>query len=126
MKNKTARIIISLILGYNLAIANDFKDGFEAFNKGDFSKAAELLTTTCTTGDAKSCHHLGFLYQAGKGVELNNSKAAEYYAKACDGGDANGCQLLGFLYSNGQGVEQNNQKSLEFLSKACDGGLASV
>ena len=58
--------------------------GNEAYDKGDYQKAAELYQKACDGGDAGGCFGLGFLYEYGQGVKQNFSTAKQYYGKACD------------------------------------------
>ena len=108
------KIVFLSILLLTIGFSQDlFELGLEAYNKGDYSKAAELSEKACTNGKAIACFGTGLLYEIGQGVEQDYHKAAELYKKACDGGYAQGCYKIGFLYANGQGVEQDYHKAAE-------------
>ncbi|WP_149721957.1 tetratricopeptide repeat protein [Campylobacter concisus] len=117
------RILVLLVVLFSIGFSKDLTElGSEAYDKGDYQKAAELLQKACDGGDAMGCYSLGFLYQNGQGVKQDYQKAAELYQKGCDGRNAGGCSNLGVLYQNGQGVKQDYQKAAELYQKACDGG----
>jgi TPR repeat protein len=86
-------------------------------NEADCSKQ-------CSAGDAPSCATLGFMYEKGKGVALNDAKAFEHYDRACKKGDANGCTGVAFLYSKGRGVAADPALADKMLRDACDKGNA--
>ena len=118
------RILVLLVVLFSIGFSKDLiESGKEAYDKGDYHKAAELLKKACDSGAALGCYNLGVLYDNGQGVKQNYHKAAELYQKACDGGDAGGCLVLGVLYENGQGVKQDFSTAKQYYGKACDLGL---
>ncbi|MBP5790158.1 MAG: sel1 repeat family protein, partial [Neisseriaceae bacterium] len=48
-----------------------FKQGVDAYNKGDYSQAAKLYEQACNGDSAGSCFNLGLLYANGQGVKQN-------------------------------------------------------
>ena len=119
------RILVLLVVLFSIGFSKDLTElGDEAYDKGDYQKAAELYQKACDSGETMGCFTLGFLYLNGQGVKQDYQKATELYQKACDGGDAKGCFNLGVLYHNGQGVNQNYQKAAQLYQKACDEGEA--
>ena len=102
------RILVLLVVLFSIGFSKDLiESGSEAYNKGDYQKAAELYQKACDGESARGCYNLGILYEDGQGVKQNYQKAAQLYKKACDGESAGGCHNLGFLYENGQGVKQD-------------------
>ncbi|WP_103612075.1 tetratricopeptide repeat protein [Campylobacter concisus] len=119
------RILVLLVVLFSIGFSKDLTElGDEAYDKGDYQKAAELYQKACDSGETMGCFTLGFLYLNGQGVKQDYQKATELYQKACDGGDAKGCFNLGVLYHNGQGVNQDYQKAAQLYQKACDEGEA--
>ena len=85
------RILVLLVVLFSIGFSKDLTElGYEAYNKGDYQKAAELWQKACDSGEAWGCAILGVLYQNGQGVKQNYQKAAQLYQKACDSGDALG------------------------------------
>ncbi len=120
------RILVLLVVLFSIGFSKDLTElGNEAYDKGDYQKAAELYQKACDGGEAFGCGKLGISYAKGQGVRQNYQKAAELYQKACDGGEAFGCFSLGFLYEDGQGVKQDFSTAKQYYGKACDLGLQS-
>ena len=86
------RILVLLVVLFSIGFSKDLAElGKEAYNKGDYQKAAQLYQKACDGGDAEGCYNLGVLYADGQGVRQNFSTAKQYYGKACDLGLQLGC-----------------------------------
>ncbi|WP_314991161.1 tetratricopeptide repeat protein [uncultured Campylobacter sp.] len=86
------RILVLLVVLFSIGFSKDLTElGNEAYDKGDYQKAAELYQKACDSGEAFGCTSLGFLYENGQGVKQNFSTAKQYYGKACDLGLRLGC-----------------------------------
>jgi len=117
------RILVLLVVLFSVGFSKDLVElGIEAYEKGDYQKAAELYQKACDGGEAFGCVFFGLSYENGQGVKQDYQKAAELYKKACDREEAGGCFGLGALYQHGKGVRQNYHKAAELYQKACDGG----
>ena len=117
------RLLVLLVVLFSIGFSKDLiESGNEAYNKGDYQKAAELYQKACDGGDAGGCLNLGVLYKIGQGVKQDYQKAAQLSQKACDSGEAKGCFNLGVLYDkDGQSFSTAKQ----YYGKACDLGLQS-
>ena len=72
-------VLLSVIL-LTTGLSKDlFELGLEAYNKGEFDKAAKQWQKACDDNVALACHNLGFLYEDGEGVKQDYHKAAELY-----------------------------------------------
>ena len=86
------RILVLLVVLFSIGFSKDLiESGKEAYDKGDYQKAAELLQKACDSGEASGCWALGYLYKNGEGIKQNFSTAKQYFGKACDLGDQLGC-----------------------------------
>ena len=86
------RILVLLVVLFSIGFSKDITElGNEAYEKGDYQKAAQLYQKACDGGIAEGCFGLGVLYENGKGIRQNFSTAKQYYSKACDLGLQLGC-----------------------------------
>mgnify|MGYP002744882076 CR=1 FL=1 len=103
------RILVLLVVLFSIGFSKDINElGNEAYEKGDYQKAAqlyqkaaELSQKACDRGEAVSCSGLGVLYENGLGVKQNFSTAKQYYGKACDLGLQLGCDNYRMLNEKG-------------------------
>ena len=90
------RLLVLLVVLFSIGFSKDLiESGNEAYNKGDYQKAAELYQKAaqlyqkaCDGGEAKGCFNLGVLYDK-DGQSFSTAK--QYYGKACDLGLQSGC-----------------------------------
>ena len=111
-------VLLSVILLTTGFCEDLFELGVEAYNKGEFDKAAKQWQRGGNGGDIDSCTNLGTLYENGQGVARDYNKAAALYKHACDSKDAIGCYNLGGFYERGQGVEQDYTKAVKLYKKS--------
>jgi len=96
------RILVLLVVLFSIGFSKDLTElGNEAYDKGDYQKAAELYQKACNSGEAGGCFNLGLLYKNGQGVKQNYQKAEQYYGKACDLGLQLGCDDYRMLNEKG-------------------------
>ena len=93
------RILVLLVVLFSIGFSKDLTElGDEAYNKGDYQKAAQLHQKACDGGNAVGCYNLGVLYKNSQSF----STAKQYYGKACDLGLQLGCD--GYRKLNERGV----------------------
>ena len=86
------RILVLLVVLFSIGFSKDLAElGKEAYNKGDYQKAAQLYQKACDSGDAGGCSNLGILYANGQGVKQDFPTAKQYFGRACDLGLQLGC-----------------------------------
>ena len=74
------RILVLLVVLFSIGFSKDLTElGKEAYNKGDYQKADELLQKACDGGEALGCSNLGLLYQDGRGVNKDYQKAGQLF-----------------------------------------------
>ena len=72
------RILVLLVVLFSIGFSKDLTElGNEAYNKGDYQKAAQLYQKACDSGVAEGCSNLGDLYADGQGVNQDYQKAAQ-------------------------------------------------
>ncbi|WNJ99819.1 tetratricopeptide repeat protein [Thalassospiraceae bacterium LMO-JJ14] len=94
------------------------KEGFAAYQAGDFKKAYDIWLPLAEAGNAEAQFRIGRLYRRGEGVPEDSSIAALYWAKASLQYHLSGMQNLGVLYDLGEGVERNQYKAFELYKYA--------
>jgi len=118
------RILVLLVVLFSIGFSKDLIElGIEAYEKGDYQKAAQLYQKACDGGNSDGCYNLGLLYVSGRGVKQDYQKAVKLFKKDCDSGNAEGCYNLGVAYNNGKGVKQDFYTAKQYYGKACDLGL---
>jgi hypothetical protein len=95
-------------------------------DRSDWTDAMPLLVQACSMDYAESCMTLGYRYDTGTGVMVDEKKAVELYQTACNGNSSNGCDHLGDHYLSGQGVDRNTDKAKEAYQKGCNLGLSAA
>ena len=89
--------------------------GWDAYATGDFELAHEYWLEDAYAGDPNAQFHVAYLYEAGKGVDVDNGAAFFWYEKSA----AAGCRIaecnLGNLYMDGRGVTQDHDEAIHRL-----------
>ena len=89
------------------AIADTLSDAKNAFDAGDYAKAAKLFKPLAKKGNAIAQAGLGEMYINGQGVPQDDQEAEKWYRLAAEQGNAVAQAYLGWMYFNGQGAPQN-------------------
>ena len=66
-----------LLLTFSVSIADDFDEGVDAYNKGDYQTAMKIWKPLAELGDANAQHNLGLMYDKGEGVPEDNKQAEQ-------------------------------------------------
>ena len=106
------------------AAADSYEDAVSAYDRGDYTRAAQLLRPLAEQGDALAQYNLGVLYRKGRGVPQDDVQARQWYEKAAVQGQAKAQYNLGTLYFNGEGVPKDYQQALRWFRLAADQGEA--
>jgi uncharacterized protein len=112
------------------AIADSISDAEDAFDAGDYEKAAMLFRSLADQGDAEAQINLGMMYYRGQGVPQDYLEAVTWYRLAAKQGNPFAQLDLGMMYENGQGVLQDNTQAYKWLTiadaKTTDGELKKM
>jgi hypothetical protein len=100
------------------AIAGSISDAEDAFDSGDYEKAAILFRRLADQGSADAQINLGMLYYRGQGVAQDYPEAASWYRLSSKQGNAFAQFDLGLMYEDGRGVMQDNTQAYKWLSIA--------
>jgi len=110
---KTWILLIATILSLcsSVARADGLEDSVEAYNKGNYAQALELLHPLAAQGIANAQNSLGFIYHMGKGITQDYQEAVKWYRLAAEQGHAVAQNNLGVMYVKGEGVTQDHVRA---------------
>jgi uncharacterized protein len=129
MNNKSHKLILVFtflfLFGSSPVYADDFKDGLNARDRGDYKTAIEKLKPLAEQGDALAQYNLGLMYYIGLGVTLDLKEAVKWYRLAAEQGHARAQDILGMMYDRGQGVPQDYKEAVKWYRLAAEQGIGS-
>jgi S1-C subfamily serine protease/uncharacterized protein YecT (DUF1311 family) len=120
----TALLMLVAIAG--AAIASPFTEGYEAWQRGDYTEALKRYREGAEQGDAASQNALAASYYLGRGVPQDYAEAVKWYRKAAEQGDAGSQYLLGAMYAQGKGVPRDDAQAAKWYRKAAEQGEAEA
>ena len=97
-----------------------FQQGFEATERGDYQTAFKLWLPLAEQGDAKAQFNLGVMYGDGLGVKQDYFEEVNWYRKAAEQGHAKAQFNLGVMYANGRGVKQDDFEAVKWYRQAAE------
>lgn len=124
MRRTAAILLTAAILGFGGAApasADAVSAGYAAHARGDYLRAARLLTPPATRGNARAQALLGFMYANGQGVPQAYDAATYWYRLSAEQGDPTGQYLLGLSYDKGHGVPLDDITAYTWLNLATAG-----
>ena len=125
-KVQTLLTVLALLFGISGSGVADFKDGIDAYQKGDYKIAFNEWKPLADQGHTSAQYNLGLMYANGRGVLKDYKQAAKWYQKAADQGDADAQYNLGVMYDKGRGVLKDYKQAVKWYQKAADQGLADA
>ena len=102
----------------------DWQQAVDAYNRGDYQAAAEILRPLAEGGDAQSQTSLGFMYEFGRGVEESLTEAVKWYRLAAEQGHPQGQKNLGVMYEFGRGVGESLTEAVRWYRLSAEQGHA--
>ena len=97
---------------------SDMEQGWAAYERGDYAKAASLIRPYAEKGDPEAQFKLGRMYQQGQGVPKDHAEAVKWYRLSAEAGQPFAQNNLGVMYKNGWGVEQDYVKAYLWFNLA--------
>tara|TARA_R110000782_G_scaffold266526_4_gene361038 strand:- start:2084 stop:2830 length:747 start_codon:yes stop_codon:yes gene_type:complete len=119
---KTCGLLVLLLFLYTPLCQADFKEGGQAYLRGDYETAAKEFVPLAERGDHRAMYALGSMYASGQGVEKNLKKSFELFSEAAKNGRADAMYKLGLMYEQGQGISQNLKKAARYYQKSAKKG----
>jgi TPR repeat protein len=117
------KVLLSLFISFPLIAFATFEDGVDAFNRGDYSRAAREWQPLANSGDSDAARNLARLYQQGLGVKTDLFKARQLYRLAAAKCNATAQNNLGLMMLNGHGGEKDLVGAFRLFEKAAMQGL---
>ena len=103
-------MILTGLLGSAGAVwADDRSEALNAYQRGDYSLALQIVLPRAKRGEAWAQSSLGVLYKTGKGVTQDGSEAVKWFRKAADQEHAEAQHKLGRMYLNGEGFQGSDE-----------------
>jgi uncharacterized protein len=103
------------------ASADSLATATAAYNRGDYARAANLLTPLALRGNAKAQAMLGFMFEHGFGEPQAYVAAVDLYRQAAISGDAFAQCMLGLMYDKGYGVDEDFVLAYKWINLAVAG-----
>ena len=124
MKKKMKCLITALLLLFQSSpvYADDFQDGMDAFNNGDYKTAFEKWKPLAELGYGRPQNNLGGMYYNGQGVTQDHKEALKWYRLSADQGHAKAQYRIGLMYYQGRGVIRDNVQAHKWFNIAGENG----
>ncbi|HKK16962.1 MAG TPA: tetratricopeptide repeat protein [Gammaproteobacteria bacterium] len=119
-------LLFSSLLILAIPAYADFKEGGDAYKRGDYETAVKEFLPLANNGDHRAMYALGSMYAAGHGVERDLGEAFRWFQKAARYGRPDAEYKIGLMYHQGLGVEQNYKRALNWYGKAARKGFGSA
>ncbi len=120
-----------LILSFSTAaLAGPLEDALQAYDKGNYVQAAQLLAPLAKNGDAVAQLRLGMLNYYGRGMKENEPAAMELWEKSAAHGNTEAMFQLGKAYTFGSQLAKSNAdpdvEAAKWYYKAASAGHAEA
>lgn len=96
----------------------DYKTAYLAYDRGDFTLAADMYKRLAAEGNKRAQNDLAFLYEVGQGVSPDPKKASMWYHKSAEQGHGPAQYRIADLYLAGKGVKQDSLEAHKWFSLA--------
>ncbi len=88
----------------------------------DYAEGAKMCAGAGKQGRVYPAYLGGYLYEFGKGVNVDLAQAAALYKVAAEGGNTDAQEALGRMYFFGQGVTQDYEEAAKWNRKVAEEG----
>ncbi len=120
--------VLAVAIAIATAIADlaraDVAEGINAIDRSDYVTALREFRKAAEVGDAEAQFRLGYMYQIGSGVPVDDDQAVSWYSKAAELGHAEAQAYLGGMYADGFAVPQNLAEAAKWYKKSAEQGFA--
>ena len=103
-------------------MAEDERNGFTAYNRGDFPTALRIYRPLAERGQVFAEYTIGLMYANGQGVPQDYAEALKWHRKAAEQGEARAQFSVGVMYFKGFGTAQNRAEAFKWYLRAANQG----
>jgi uncharacterized protein len=118
--NVMKQIVILLVLMWALPSFAGYKEGTDAFDRGDTVTALREFRALAENNDKNGQYALGVMHDMGQGVPENSEKAAKWYRLAAEQGHADAQNNFAVMLENGEGVARNYDEAMRWYLNAAE------
>jgi len=108
--------------GATATIPQDYESGRRAYDAGDYQTAYKIWLPLANQGDNHAQFWIGFLYEVGSGVKLDQAEAVKWLSLSADQGMGDAQARLCRLLMNGQGAPRDYVQAYKWASLGSDLG----
>lgn len=109
-----------------LTAEEQYNRGLDYANNDDYDNAVQWFRFAADRGYAPAQCYLGWCYDTGKGIAMDEYEAVKWYRKSAEQGNADAQCNLGVCYDNGEGVAKNAYEAVKWYRKSAEQGNASA
>jgi len=113
-------ILLTVMLMWAVPSFADYKEGTDAFDRGDHRTALKEFHALAEINDARGQYGLGVMYDLGEGVPQNLEEAVKWYLLSAEQGNADAQNNLGVMYENGEGIARDYGEAMKWYRKAAE------
>lgn len=113
--------VLSLLICSVPATAQEYwnyKTAYLAYDRGDFTLAADMYKRLAADGHMRAQNDLAFLYEVGQGVSQDRQKAAALYLRAAEQGYGPAQHRVAGLYLTGKSFGRDDLEAHKWFSLA--------
>ena len=119
-------VLLVFVLAGRCAHADDFSDGVEAYDEGDYETALALWQSLASQGDPRAQYRLAQMFAAGIGVRKDVPVALRWLRQAAEQGSVEARYDLALRYSRGRGVRKDDAQAASWYGSLAEDGHATA
>lgn len=89
-------------------------------SQGKLNQAIPLVKKSAKRGNAEAQYNLGYCYEKGVGVEIDQNQAIKWYQKSAEQNHLDAEYALMMAFAEGKGVEKNPEKAFQFALRCAE------
>ena len=95
-------------------------EGYDAYERGDYSAAFRAWRPLAEADSAEAKYNLGYMYDYGEGVPIDDIQAAYWYRRAAEQDHITAQFNLGVMYAYGEGVTEDAGEAAYWYRQAAE------